>query len=350
MKIFILDPLDRPFIYVCGQSSNSFEDIGGVLVFDVTIPTAPRLVSNFSTAYIHDMEIVQREDGSIVLYGCAIYDDVLYIIDVSDPLAHPNLNDQVIAVVQTISSPHNTAQTEDGAYLYITHEEYSYPVTIWNSTDLTNLQYVSSFSINPEQGTSPHNAMINGDYLWMSYYSEGVAVYDISEDPTSPVQLGQYDTSPAYDGGFHGVWGIYPYTPIENQAYASDIETGLWIVKLVGTTPSSSPSPIVSSNVTTATATPSFGSSVTPTPSVTVNGTNPQNNGTSSNTDATKSTADTGGNTFLWISISAGVILAIILIVVVAAIVGFFIYKKRVNKGNSVSDDFDGRIDEDDLF
>jgi len=352
----LVDPLDRPLAYVCGQSSNSFNSTGGVIVFDLSDPVAPQLIAEFSTSYIHDIEVELREDGDIVLYGCAIYDGLFYVLNVTDPWNNPDLNNEVISVTTTISWPHNSAQTEDGAFLYITHEEFAYPVTVYDSRDLTNLTYVSEFSVNAEEGTSPHNVMVDGTQLWMSYYSEGVLVYDISEDPTSPQQIGQFDTSD-YENGFHGVWGIFPYTREENVVYASDIESGLWVLELVGDpTPSNSPIPVPSSA-------PSGIPSPTPNPlpSASANTTSTyeestydetSTTGINTNTTTTDGDGDGDGsddNTLLWITVSVGVVAAILIIFVIAAGVAFFIIRKRVTKQSS-NDDFDGRIDEDDLF
>ena len=329
--------MDRPFVYVCGQTTNNVDDenIGGIMIFDISNPIQPELIAEFNTTYIHDIEVVDRGEGLIVLYGCAIYDGDLYVINVSDPRNTPNLNNQVISVTETIASPHNTAQTEDGSYLYITHEEFSFPVTIWDSSDLTNLVQVSNFSVNAEEGTSPHNAMVKGYELWMSYYSEGVLVYDIT-NPITPALLGQKDTS-TYTSGFHGVWGIFPYTNTDNVAYASDIETGLWILNLVGNqtiTPSPSPSSV---NVQV---------SVSVSPSVSFNSTI----GTATNATSPGNT-EGGNDTFMWVGIGLGVTVAIIVIVLIALVAAYFIYKKRVaSQTTSSKTDFDRVDDGDDLF
>ena len=117
-------------------------------------------------------------------------------------------------------------------------------VTIWNVEDLDNIEPVGEMSVHVERSTIPHNVYINGDLMWMSYYSEGVVSYDISEDPANPVLIGHYDTSP-FDTGFHGVWGIYPYVPDNiNVTYASDIEAGLFYLELTDY------EPVLEANVT----------------------------------------------------------------------------------------------------
>jgi len=179
--------------------------------------------------------------------------------------------------------------------------------------------------------------MVDGDKLWMSYYSEGVLVYDIT-DPTTPNNIGQKDTS-TYDSGFHGVWGIFPYTNEENVAYASDIESGLWVLKLVGEeTPSTTPS-----TIPTAQQSPSSSISA------------PVNVSFTNSTYYINSTEITNGttadnDTLLWIGIGVGVALAVVAIILGAVVVGYFVYKKRVAYTTTTDDDFSGRVDDEDLF
>jgi len=220
----LVDP-ERPYLYACGTDRGE----GGVLVFDITQPFNPVLIAQWDVAYIHDMQVQKRPDGQWVMYGCGIYNSTVYILDVTTP--HSVLEE--VSSFTTLDSPHNAAVSDDGFTLYITHEEDMHPVTIWNCTDLFNIVQVGQFDVNADQGTIPHNAMINENLLWMSYYSEGVIVYNITDAP-HPAELSRYDTSPNFTSSYHGVWGVYPYDPAGNLVYASDIETGLWVLRLVG--------------------------------------------------------------------------------------------------------------------
>src|SRR5690606_38295279 len=67
-------------------------------------------------------------------------------------------------------------------------------------------------------------------YIVISYYHDGVQVYDIS-DPRNPVRAGFYDTYPENTNfsGFQGCWGVYPYLPSGN-IIASDITHGLFVL------------------------------------------------------------------------------------------------------------------------
>ena len=51
-----------------------------------------------------------------------------------------------------------------------------------------------------------HNTHIMGDFAYISHYTVGVTVVDIS-DPTNLIEVAQYDTYPLNDNSsFHGCW------------------------------------------------------------------------------------------------------------------------------------------------
>ncbi|MBK9333830.1 MAG: T9SS type A sorting domain-containing protein [Ignavibacteria bacterium] len=80
-----------------------------------------------------------------------------------------------------------------------------------------------------------HNAYIKGDSLYLAHYRAGVIVYDIS-DPSLPFEVGHYDTYPGVNStAFQGCWNVYPYLPSGN-IIASDISTGLYVLRLGKTT------------------------------------------------------------------------------------------------------------------
>jgi hypothetical protein len=76
-----------------------------------------------------------------------------------------------------------------------------------------------------------HNPFIKGDSVYISYYHEGVQVYDIS-NPNAPVNVSYYDTEPSNTNynGYRGTWGVYPYLPSGN-IIASDVARGLFVLE-----------------------------------------------------------------------------------------------------------------------
>jgi hypothetical protein len=74
----------------------------------------------------------------------------------------------------------------------------------------------------------PHNQLIKGDLLYVSYYYDGLQVYDIS-DPTLPVRVAHYPTSTEPNlKQYRGAWGVYPFLPSGN-IIVSDMQKGLFV-------------------------------------------------------------------------------------------------------------------------
>ena len=75
-----------------------------------------------------------------------------------------------------------------------------------------------------------HNGFVRGNRYYMSNYSRGLTVLDIS-DPAVPVSVGRLDTYTASDSnGFFGAWGAYPYFHSGSIAI-SDIGSGLYMAR-----------------------------------------------------------------------------------------------------------------------
>ena len=88
---------------------------------------------------------------------------------------------------------------------------------------------------------SVHNAVIEGDRSYASWYSDGVRVVDLS-DPGRPEEVAWFvppPTSPRQSaataqGGRRDmpvVWGVFPYKDV---VLASDMNSGLWVFRVTG--------------------------------------------------------------------------------------------------------------------
>eukprot|EP01130_Rhizamoeba_saxonica_P003842 TRINITY_DN1593_c0_g2_i1.p1 TRINITY_DN1593_c0_g2~~TRINITY_DN1593_c0_g2_i1.p1 ORF type:complete len:616 (+),score=130.84 TRINITY_DN1593_c0_g2_i1:34-1848(+) len=232
---------DRPWMYICGMSDRTEDQDkrhylvanGGMMIFDLSKgPSALPEPIIWNTTYIHDLT-VQNCDGKYILFGAAIYDDYVYVLDADDP---KNLK-LITKFHGRNGMSHNVWVDKTCSVMYVTHEQEHLPISVWgfgkdeNGDNIWNVvNYLGSISINAFHGALPHNVFSKGDELWASYYSEGVAVWDIS-DPYLPILKGHYDTN-NFTHGFHGVWGVYPYAS-SGYIYGSDIEGGLFVLELV---------------------------------------------------------------------------------------------------------------------
>lgn len=101
--------------------------------------------------------------------------------------------------------------TTDSDYVFCTHENNGLPISIWDTSDLDNIHEVGALWLTDEnEDISAHNVHIRGDRLFISFYSMGTIVFDISS-PLKPVLLAQFDTFPQNwqnQGGLQGNWGM----------------------------------------------------------------------------------------------------------------------------------------------
>ncbi|MEO6830958.1 MAG: choice-of-anchor B family protein [Chitinophagaceae bacterium] len=108
-------------------------------------------------------------------------------------------------------------------------ETFGMPVKVIDCRNMKNIKVLSTFSPRGLDSTSiPHNPFLLGQYAFVSYYQDGLQIYDLS-NPSNPQQVGFYDTYPQESKKqFAGAWGCYPYLPSQ-KVLVSDMQTGLYI-------------------------------------------------------------------------------------------------------------------------
>jgi hypothetical protein len=105
---------------------------------------------------------------------------------------------------------------------------------------LSNVATTHSLTNKTDAFYSAHNPEFRGDRLYVSWYSDGLRVFDIA-DPLDPRQVAFYRPQPTRDptGVFTAfgvkdkpypfVWGVHV---VGDLAYLSDINYGLYVVTL----------------------------------------------------------------------------------------------------------------------
>lgn len=193
---------------------------GGAIFYDLTQdPMAPVEVGEFDQWYIHDS--YARGD---TLYAAHVYDGFFSMVDVSDP------SDPVLLGTQNTPNnfTHNTWLDASGQYLFTTDERDGSFVGAYDVSDPGDIQEVDRLRSEPGSEAIPHNTYWRDGYVITSYYTYGVAIYDATR-PWNLVEMGHYDTSPLFGGGFDGAWGVYPFFP-SGRLVISDIQEGLFIL------------------------------------------------------------------------------------------------------------------------
>jgi hypothetical protein len=125
---------------------------------------------------------------------------------------------------------HQGRLTVDGRYLYLCDEFATSPkpdITIWDLQNIANPVLVGSIN---DPNATVHYCYVVGHVLATAYYTAGFKLFDIS-NPTQPVLVDQYDTSPqSGEGIFEGAYGCYPFGP-GGTIYVNDRPNGLFVFR-----------------------------------------------------------------------------------------------------------------------
>lgn len=197
---------------------------GSVDIYDIkTDPDNPRLITTFNqNKSVHDMTavgdyayIAEAESSSFSQW------------DVRDP-ASPQL------VVRWNVTPgnyaHNIWPSGDGTFVVTTEElPTGLPARVWKLNGSAAPTQLSSFKVG--QGT-PHNVVMEGRMAYLSHYSEGATVVDLT-DPATPKVVMRVDTGPATGPGLNGCWGVYKFPGVPLMM-CSDISTGFHLIGITG--------------------------------------------------------------------------------------------------------------------
>ncbi len=224
-------------MYSCGTALGG-GGYAGVAVYDISTPTAPSLLGSYSTIdgvsgiYVHDIYV--KNDTAYMNCGSGTG---LVVVDFAP--SSPVILGTMDSYAQQ-GYNHSGWLADDGQTYYMADETHGTQVKVVDASDFTDLQVTGFFD--EESGRSNsivHNLVVSCNYLYASYYYDGVQVYDIS-DPAAPVRVAYYDTYSGADiNSYEGAWGVYPFMPSGN-ILVSDMQSGLHVIQ--GVTNSCNPS------------------------------------------------------------------------------------------------------------
>ncbi len=213
--------IDDGHIYFAG--CNGGPNFNGVLIYDInTNPRRPSLVGVADRNYAHDVFV----NGN-TMFASEINNGNLRVYDITD-----KSNPTLIGSTQTgFNFTHNAWTNDDGTMVYTTDERANAFVEAYDVSNLPTITMTDRFRpiVSEGLGVVPHNTHFLNDFLYTSYYTDGIVVTDVSK-PDNIIQVGQFDTWPGADGGFNGNWGAYPYLP-SGVILASDRTTGLYVLQ-----------------------------------------------------------------------------------------------------------------------
>lgn len=213
-------------LYLCGASYLNKTPAYGIFIYSLDTPSNPTLIKFHNTGmYSHDVfvrnNICYASNGNA---GTFIYDynDVNNIFTISSSSVVPGYH-------------HSLWLNDSSTYMYGAMEiPLGLPMATYKLLN-NNMVYVDTFRARYPVGYLPntaHNPHLVRNKLYVSYYHDGVAIFDVSNRST-PRLMANYDTytSPGAYNNFYGAWGVYPFLK-SGLVLVSDMQTGLYVLGL----------------------------------------------------------------------------------------------------------------------
>ncbi|MBS1796433.1 MAG: VCBS repeat-containing protein [Acidobacteria bacterium] len=283
---------------------------GGVHIVDLSNPYSPVLLGTVDSAHgnghniIHEMMVFNQGNATYLVENYNLLSSsqkIIKFIDITNPAApvakwdlNPtdvtwvhafhirgnrfytsgwggkveiydisNLASQAPTLLGAIAgntTNHSTWTSEDGNYLYSCRETLDGDLRVYDVRNPTQPLLVRSIKAGDLgiNAVTPHNPVVMGNKLYVSWYQAGVQVFDIT-NPSDPKRIGQYDTfqrafapteeekqallndspwdmmcaSPSFQNAlpssYDGDWAVYPFLG-ENKVLAGDLTSGLLVL------------------------------------------------------------------------------------------------------------------------
>ena len=188
-------------------------------VFDISDPINPSFLFHMGFFY-HDL-YVENDTG---YFNCFSNGLQIYEMTTNSP--------QYLASLTSYpdQGTNHSGWKKDSIYI-MADENGGLSLKVIDVSDLNNLQVIALFNsgVLPSPAV-PHNLIIQDNFVYVSYYCDGLQVFDIS-NPNNPIKAGYYDTYPSiYCSGFKGNWGVDPLLP-SGIILVSDVQSGLFVLE-----------------------------------------------------------------------------------------------------------------------
>ncbi|NQX97505.1 MAG: choice-of-anchor B family protein [Flavobacteriales bacterium] len=217
-------------LYTCGGVTNLGPNY--LSVYSLTAdPTSPQFLLNCSNDvpfwnstinYVHDIYV--RNDTAY----CNAGPNGIFVVDFSNMANVQGLGSITSYVQQGYN--HSGWLHQSGNYYAFADETHGKDVKIVDVTNLSNITVIDTIGSNVNQNLSiAHNLIFNGDNLYVSYYFDGIYVFNTS-DVNNISLAGFYETSTRINqlNVYQGNWGVYPFLP-SGKILASDMQEGLFV-------------------------------------------------------------------------------------------------------------------------
>jgi choice-of-anchor B domain-containing protein len=206
---------DNGFLYVFGSNYSQ----GGAIIYDLNVNSINLAkVGEIDNWYVHD-GYAQNDTA----YLANVYEGFFSIFDVSD-----KANPVLLGTALTPSIFTHNIWGDNSGHVYTTDEVSNGYIAAYDVSNPTTPFLIDKTQSSPGDNVIPHNTHVKGNYIYTSYYADGIVVHDITH-PNNLVEVGRFDTWPGTSSDFVGCWGVYPFFN-SGVIVASDMENGLFII------------------------------------------------------------------------------------------------------------------------
>lgn len=203
------------YAYAIGTSLHN----GGPHIIDISDPLNPMMAGAYDgSGYTHDAQIIVYDGPDADHIGDEIFfgsnEDQLVIVDVTN-----KANPQLLSTINyaSVAYTHQAWLTEDRNYILIGDEldesdfGFNTRTVVGDVSDLDNPSW--AFDYFGTIASIDHNGYVKGDKFYLSNYSGGMRVIDISDIANENMsEIGYFDTYPANNNvNFGGSWNVYPF-------------------------------------------------------------------------------------------------------------------------------------------
>ncbi|MEM9849641.1 MAG: choice-of-anchor B family protein [Bacteroidota bacterium] len=230
-NIFIDDVQGRLYTFATTGGTSSFSPLR---IYDISQTPTIQLLATHSTfgnvrvSHVHDGYVSNHR----AFLNCG--NDGFLIVDFSDA-EKPVVQDYLSPVAYPQAGyNHSGWLGSDCDYYYMADENWGMAMKVVDVRTAGEVEVIQLFDADATASTSiPHNQVVACDYLYASYYYDGLQVYDLS-DPANPQRVAYYDTSKRdHRRSYEGAWGVYPFLPSGN-ILVSDMQEGLFVLEGMG--------------------------------------------------------------------------------------------------------------------
>lgn len=226
--------IENDRLYLAIQSTH--EDVNPMAVLSLEDPARPSMIHELNEEFefpynVHDVHV--QNDTAY----CSAEFGGLFIYDMEDP-KNPHYISSITNYPDQGYNHSGWLNDEGNRYVFSDEVPEGLRLKYYDISDIENPELLDVFGLNHELGSTPHNPFIKDSLIYVSYYHNGVVVFDKS-NPENIEKLAQYDTYPQNINdsgepefeGLNGAWGVYPFLP-SGTIIASDMTNGLFTLSL----------------------------------------------------------------------------------------------------------------------